>query len=49
MSDLVLEGVPQAFCFALAFDGKEPQGTVVLHEAFQAGGYVVHQSTDANI
>lgn len=33
---LVLEGVPQEFFFALAFDGQTPQGKVVFHDAFKA-------------
>lgn len=49
MSGLVLEGVPQEVFFALSFDGREPQGTLSFHNAFQAGGHVDHQSTDANI
>jgi putative acetyltransferase len=35
---LELEGVPQAFFFALSFDGHTPQGTVTFHEAFKADG-----------
>lgn len=33
---LVLEGVPQEVFFALSFDGKAPQGSVVFHEGFKA-------------
>jgi putative acetyltransferase len=36
--ELVLEGVPQEFFFALSFDGPVPQGTVTFHEAFKADG-----------
>ena len=36
--DLVHEGVPQEFFFALSFDGHIPQGTVTFHESFQADG-----------
>lgn len=49
ISSLVLEGVPQEVFFALVFDGRVPQGTVVFHKAFQAAGCVEDQSTDANI
>jgi putative acetyltransferase len=35
---LVLEGVPQAFFFALAFNGRVPKGAVRFHEAFNADG-----------
>lgn len=35
---LVLEGVPAEFFFALAFDGRVPQGTVTFHEGFKAEG-----------
>jgi putative acetyltransferase len=35
---LVLEGVPPEVFFALSFDGRTPQGTVVFHEAFKADG-----------
>ena len=33
---LALPGVPAEVFFALAFDGRLPQGSVVFHEAFQA-------------
>ena len=33
---LVYEGVPPEFFFALSFNGRYPQGTVVFHEAFTA-------------
>lgn len=36
LSGLVLEGVPQEFFFALPFDGRLPQGTVIFHDAFKA-------------
>ena len=36
--ELVLEGVPQEFFFALPFDGPVPQGTITFHEAFKADG-----------
>jgi len=36
--ELVLEGVPQEFFFALPFDGPVPQGTATFHEAFKADG-----------
>jgi putative acetyltransferase len=32
MPELVLEGVPQEFFFALSFDGHFPHGTVTFHE-----------------
>lgn len=35
---LAMEGVPPEVFFALAFDGRTPQGTVVFHEGFQAVG-----------
>ena len=35
---LVVEGVPPEVFFALSFDGRIPQGTVVFHEAFKADG-----------
>ena len=38
ISGLVLEGVPQEVFFALSFDGRYPQGTVVFHEGFKADG-----------
>lgn len=34
--ELVLEGVPPEYFFALSFDGTYPQGTVTFHEAFKA-------------
>lgn len=34
--ELVLEGVPQDFFFALSFDGHTPHGTVSFHDAFKA-------------
>ena len=34
--ELVLEGVPQQFFFALSFDGHTPHGTVTFHDAFKA-------------
>lgn len=37
-SGLLLEGVPAEFFFALTFDGHMPQGTVIFHEGFKAGG-----------
>jgi putative acetyltransferase len=33
---LAVEGVPPEVFFALSFDGRMPQGTVVFHEAFKA-------------
>ncbi|MEW6764799.1 MAG: N-acetyltransferase [Pseudomonadota bacterium] len=33
---LVLEGVPPEVFFALSFDGRLPQGTVMFHEGFMA-------------
>jgi putative acetyltransferase len=36
--ELILEGVPHEFFFALPFDGPVPQGTVTFHEAFKADG-----------
>ncbi len=49
MSSLALDRVLQDVFFALAFGESEPQGTVVFHEAFQAGSHVEHQSTNTNI
>ena len=37
-SGLGHEGVPQEVFFALAFDGRIPQGRVSFHEAFRADG-----------
>jgi len=39
-SGLLLEGVPPDVFFALSFDGRIPEGTVVFHEAFKADGHV---------
>lgn len=36
--ELVLEGVPPEFFFALSFTGQMPQGSVTFHEAFKADG-----------
>jgi putative acetyltransferase len=36
--ELVLEGVPPEFFFALPFDGPVPHGSVIFHEAFKADG-----------
>jgi putative acetyltransferase len=36
--ELVLEGVPPEFFFALPFDEPMPQGAVTFHEAFGANG-----------
>ena len=36
--ELVLEGVPPEFFFALSFNGRTPQGTVTFHEGFKADG-----------
>ncbi len=36
--DLVYEGIPQEFFFALPFTGNIPQGIVVFHEGFSAKG-----------
>ena len=38
LAGLVLEGVPPEVFFALSFDGRTPQGTVVFHEGFKADG-----------
>lgn len=38
VAGLVLEGVPPEVFFALAFDGRLPQGHVTFHEAFMATG-----------
>jgi putative acetyltransferase len=38
ISGFVHEEVPQNFFFALSFDGRYPQGTVVFHEGFKADG-----------
>jgi putative acetyltransferase len=38
VAGLVHEGVPQEVFFALSFDGKLPQGSVVFHEGFEAKG-----------
>lgn len=35
---LAVEGVPPEVFFALSFDGRRPQGSVVFHEAFEADG-----------
>jgi putative acetyltransferase len=35
---LVHEGVPPEVFFALAFDGRIPQGTVAFHDGFKADG-----------
>lgn len=37
-SGLALDGVPPEVFFALAFNGRLPQGTVAFHEAFRATG-----------
>lgn len=37
-SELVLEGVPPEFFFALSFDGRMPRGAVAFHEGFTADG-----------
>lgn len=39
ISGLVHEGVPPEVFFALAFDGRYPQGTVAFHEGFSADGW----------
>jgi putative acetyltransferase len=36
--ELVHEGVPQEFFFALSFDGHIPQGTVTFHDGFKTDG-----------
>ncbi|MBS1190162.1 MAG: family acetyltransferase [Rhodocyclaceae bacterium] len=36
--ELVLEGVPQEFFFALSFDGHIPHGNVTFHDGFKAEG-----------
>jgi putative acetyltransferase len=36
MPELVLEGVPQEFFFALSFKGYTPKGTVTFHDGFKA-------------
>jgi putative acetyltransferase len=38
VSGLVHEGVPQEVFFALSFDWRYPQGTVVFHQGFKADG-----------
>ena len=38
MPELVLEGVPTEFFFALSFDGHTPHGTVTFHDGFKAAG-----------
>jgi len=38
VSGLLLEGVPQEVFFALSFDGRYPQGSVMFHEGFKANG-----------
>lgn len=38
VTGLVCESVPQDVFFALSFVGNFPQGNVVFHEAFKAGG-----------
>ena len=37
-SGLALDGVPPEVFFALAFNGRMPQGAVMFHEAFRATG-----------
>ena len=37
-SGLALDGVPPEVFFALAFNGRMPQGTVMFHKAFRATG-----------
>lgn len=37
-SGVALEGVPPEVFFALSFDGRIPEGTVVFHEGFKADG-----------
>ena len=38
IAELVLEGVPQEFFFALSFGSHFPHGNVIFHEGFQANG-----------
>lgn len=38
VAELVYDGVPQEFFFALSFDGSIPHGEVTFHDAFQATG-----------
>jgi len=38
VAGLAHEGVPQEVFFALAFDGRFPQGKVTFHEGFKADG-----------
>jgi len=38
VAGLVIEGVPPEVFFALAFDGRFPQGNVMFHEGFKADG-----------
>jgi putative acetyltransferase len=42
MSGLMHEGVPQEVFFAMSFDGRTPQGTVLFHEGFRADGRQNH-------
>jgi len=41
-SSLVSEGVPPEVLFALSFDGHNPEGTVVFHEAFKADEFTAY-------
>ena len=36
--ELVYDGVPHEFFFALSFDGQTPHGTVTFHDGFKADG-----------
>ena len=36
VTELVFEGVPQEYFFALSFDGHLPKGAVTFHDAFKA-------------
>lgn len=36
MPELVLDGVPPEFFFALSFNGRTPHGTVTFHDGFKA-------------
>ena len=38
LPDLVVDGVPSQYVFALPFDENTPHGTVVFHEGFAAKG-----------
>jgi len=44
VAGLAVEGVPDEVFFALSFDGRFPQGDVMFHKGFEAGGVTVQTS-----